>query len=160
MKLLALQNCESEHVGIYATHAKTIGHSIDIFRAYLNERFPDLADYDAILIGGTPTSVNDIAQHAFLREEFGFVSKAVERGLPCLGICFGSQLLAKVLAAEVHRCETPEIGGYEIELTAASKTDPVLKGFPERFPVFQWHGDTFDIPEGASLLATGQPCRN
>ncbi len=160
LKLLALQNCESEHVGVYATHARTLGHTIDIFRAYTMDGFPDISSYDAILIGGTPTSANDIDQHPFLQEEYRLLSQAVQNATPCLGICFGAQLLARVLTADIHRCETPEIGGYELELTATGQADPVLQGFPESFPVFQWHGDTFDVPEGASLLATGQPCRN
>ena len=60
----------------------------------------------------------------------------------------------------MHKAPSKEIGVYELELTSAGKSDPLLSGFPTVFPAFQWHGDTFRIPEGAELLVKGQTCPN
>jgi GMP synthase (glutamine-hydrolysing) len=79
---------------------------------------------------------------------------------PCFGICCGAQLLAQLLGARVGRCEQMEIGGYQVRLTPAGREDPLLDGFPPCFPVFHWHGDTFDVPDGAELLVEGELCRN
>jgi len=69
-------------------------------------------------------------------------------------------LLARAAGAEVRKNPVMEIGGYEVRLTDAGKKDTLFKNFPGTFPVFHWHGDTFDIPQGAELLVTGEKCKN
>ena len=69
-------------------------------------------------------------------------------------------MIAQILGATVRRNPVMEIGGYEVSLTAAGERSPLLRDFPGRFPVFHWHGDTFDIPEGAQHLVEGDLCRN
>jgi len=93
-----------------------------------------------------------------LEEEY--IRGAIWAGTPCLGLCFGAQLLAKILGARVFRAEEKEIGVVRLRLTPAGETDSLLSGFPPAFPVFQWHGDTFDLPLGAKLLVEGNECRN
>src|SRR5204863_2879167 len=77
-----------------------------------------------------------------------------------LGVCLGAQLLAKAVGAEVYRHRQKEIGWYGIELTPEALDDPLFAGLPSTQTVFQWHGDTFDLPEGAVLLAKGATCRH
>jgi GMP synthase (glutamine-hydrolysing) len=74
------------------------------------------------------------------------------------GRCGG--VVSGALGAKVRPCEAKEIGGYEASLTRAGRDDAVLAGFPQIFPVFQWHGDRFELPEGSQLLVEGRSCRN
>jgi GMP synthase-like glutamine amidotransferase len=99
-------------------------------------------------------------EHPFLEAEYQYLQGAVSAGKTCFGICCGAQLLAQILGAEVRRCEQGQVGGYQVQLTAAGRRDALLQGFPARFPVFHWHGDTFSLPLGAELLVEGDSCRN
>lgn len=160
MNLLVIQNCAAEGIGLYEcllTEQST--HHVRV-HPYRGEPFPAVDDYDALIVGGTPISAYHVDEHPFLLEEWAYLAAALRLGKPCLGICFGGQLLARLLGAEVRRNPVMEIGGYEVTLTAAGRQDPLFRGFPESFPVFHWHGDTFDVPVGATLLVEGQDCRN
>jgi GMP synthase-like glutamine amidotransferase len=160
MRVLILQNCPAEGIGLYGTQLMGLGITYYTLHPYAGESFPPLDRYDAIIVGGTPVSVNEVHCHNFLLKEGRFLKKALQRGKPILGICFGAQLLARLLGAEVKKNPVPEIGVYPVRLTAAGQCDPLFKGFPRTFPVFHWHGDTFAIPPGASRLATDRECPN
>jgi GMP synthase-like glutamine amidotransferase len=86
-------------------------------------------------------------------EEDLLIKKAISRGVPVLGICLGAQLIAKAGGAKVWKGSKKEIGWYPVRLTKEGRDDPLFKGFGEMLTVFQWHGDTFDLPEGGVLLA-------
>lgn len=160
MKVLGIQNCETEGIGTYEDYLKEKNIEYDIFHAYKNHKFPEIENYDVIIVGGTPISVNKINEHEFLRNEFNYLKKSLEMNKPYFGICFGGQLLAKLLGAEVIKNKVMEIGGYKVKLTEDGKKDELFKGFPEKFPVSHWHGDTFDVPEQAKLLVEGIDCKN
>ena len=158
--ILAIQNCEIERFGLYENYllSQQIRHKV--VRAYRDETLPPVATVDAILIGGTPVSVNALDKHPSLEAEREYLRQALQAGKPCLGICWGAQILAQLLGAQVRECERKEIGVYEVRLTSEGQNDPLLEGFPPVFPVFHWHGDTFDVPFGAKLLVEGDQCRN
>jgi GMP synthase (glutamine-hydrolysing) len=160
MRVLVIQNCEAETVGLYEAHLRDRGIPYRVHHAYRGGDFPSVGDFDAFIMGGTPLSANSVDEHAFLGREWRFIKELVRADAPYLGICFGAQLLARALGAEVRRCPAMEIGGYEVELTEDGRASPLLKGFPDRFPVFHWHGDAFDVPQAARLLATGEGCPN
>lgn len=161
MRVLVIQNCETEDIGLYAVYMQQHGIEFDVVHAYLPDSVLRTAgDYDALFIGGTPVSIWEIDQHAFLLRESAYLSAALDKGKPCFGICGGGQLVTHLLGAEVRKNPEMEIGCHEVRLTARGESDPLLRGFPPRFPVFQWHADTFDIPQGASLLAEGNLCKN
>ncbi len=160
MRFLGLQNCEVEGWGLYEAFLSELQVRFDSFHAYRGDPLPSPAGYDAILVGGTPISAYALEKHPFLVAEAEYIRSAIGAGKPCLGICFGAQLMAKVLGADVRRAGRKEIGVYELELAPAGKADPLLESFPQRFPAFQWHGDTFELPAGAELLVTGADCRN
>jgi len=109
-----------------------------------------------VVLGG-PMNVDQVAEHPFLPWEVGWIREAVRRELPVLGICLGSQLLAKSLGARVYANRVKEIGWYDIELTAPAD-DPLFGAVGGRRTVFQWHGDTFDLPAGAIQLARSELC--
>lgn len=157
MKVLVIQNCEVEGIGIFEEYLKEKGINYTVFHAYMNKEFPSVDDFDVFIASGTPISVRDIEKHEFLKKEWDFLHKILKKNKPYFGICFGGQIMAKCLGAKVTKNPVMEIGGYEVRL---AKENSYFNGFPEKFPVFQWHGDTFGIPEEAELLVEGDDCKN
>ncbi|RJX32121.1 MAG: type 1 glutamine amidotransferase [Oxalobacter sp.] len=123
----------------------------------LTERLPELADVDLLIVLGGPMSVNDEATLPWLVEEKHFIASAIAAGKPVLGICLGAQLIANALGARVYPNKQKEIGWFEVEATSSH---PDNFHFPTAIDVFHWHGETFDLPEGARHLARSQVCEN
>ncbi len=159
MRTLLIQNCAVEGFGIYESFLVERGLPYDVVRSF-ETSLPSLAPYGAIMVGGTPDAVYERGRLPYLAAVHSFLASAAEEGVPCLGICAGAQLLASALGAEVRPHRTKEIGVSGVVLTPAGEEDPILRGFPGSFEVFQWHGDTFGIPEGGHLLARGSVCTN
>jgi len=132
----------------------------DVFHANANRKFPSLKKHDVFIVGGTPISAYEIHRHNFLRNEWRYLKKVVKLNKPYLGICFGGQIIARLLGARVRKTKVMEIGGYDVKLTSDGKKSRFFKDFPARFPVFHWHEDTFDVPKGAKLLVEGEDCKN
>ncbi len=107
---------------------------------------------DFLLIMGGPMSVNDA--DPWIANEIGFIRDAMHRGMPVLGVCLGSQLMAKALGAEVRPGPALELGMVPISLTAQGQDDPVFGTVPDPFEVFQWHGEAFELPTGSVALAS------
>ena len=93
-------------------------------------------------------------EYPFLRQEDLFIKEAIQRGKRILGICLGAQLIAKALGAKVYKAPVKEIGWYEVSLTEEGAKDPLFSDFPKNFSVFQWHEDTFDLPNGGKWITT------
>jgi GMP synthase-like glutamine amidotransferase len=160
-KALIIQNDKTETLGLYEQYLKEKGIEYHVFHAYKTkpqESFPSTNEYDTFILGPTPISANEINEHEFLVKEWICISELIKKGKPCLGVCFGAQILAKYLGAKVIRSPETEIGGYEVQLTEQGKADPLFTGFPAEFFVFHWHSDMFKIPPGGNLLVKGDPC--
>jgi GMP synthase-like glutamine amidotransferase len=127
-----------------------------IHRVELDEgqQLPDWRDFDAIIAMGGPMSVNDGDTIPWLTAERAWVREAVLAGQPYWGVCLGVQLLAASLGARVYQGPKPEVGIMPVFLTPAARDDAVFSALPPKLPTFQWHGETFDLPEDAVLLAT------
>ena len=112
----------------------------------------------AVVMGG-PMNVDEVERFPALAAEREWLAEAVERGMPVLGICLGAQLLARALGAAVRPGPAPEIGFAPVEVTDPG--DPVIGGLAPRAEVLHWHGDAFDLPEGATHLASSErtPCQ-
>jgi GMP synthase (glutamine-hydrolysing) len=133
---------------------------LDLFESIPSDAELDLKAAPGLIVMGGPMNVDETGKYPFLAAEADWLRQAVERRLPTLGICLGAQLLAKALGANVFPNRVKEIGWYAIELTPAADDDPLWTGCGESLTVFQWHGDTFDLPPGAVRLAQAPACRN
>ena len=160
MRILGILNCELESFGLFESVLPDLDVEFECFAAYTGSPIPPHTSYDALVVGGTPVSAAIFDGYPFLAAEHEYLRSVMVAEKPCLGICFGAHLIARLLGADVRKAPSREIGVYELELTSAGKTDPLLRGFPTVFPAFQWHGDTFNIPKGADLLVKGHGCIN
>lgn len=118
------------------------------------------AAYDALIILGGPMGADEEETFPYLFQVQELIKKAVSLRLPTLGICLGGQLIARALGANVRPNPVKEIGWYPVRLTPAGRVVPLFAGMPPEFDVFQWHEDTFSLPDGAFLLARGETCIN
>lgn len=116
---------------------------------------PHAEEVAGVALFGGAMNVDDIDRYPFLAEEVSFVREAVGAGTPFLGICLGAQMLARALEHPVYPAGIREFGFNALHPTAEAAGDRLLSVFEDGAPVFHWHEDTFDLPEGAILLATG-----
>ena len=161
MRVLIVQNDETETLGLYEKHLSEKGIDHQVLHAYgmgPNSPFPRVEDFDAFIVGPTPISANDVESQDFLRREWIFLGEVVESRKPTLGVCCGGQLLARHRGGKVVMSPVREVGGYEVHLTEVGEVDPLFAGFPREFPVFHWHAEMFRVPPGGSLLVMGAPC--
>ncbi|MBV8822996.1 MAG: type 1 glutamine amidotransferase [Chloroflexi bacterium] len=124
------------------------------------EPLPNPTPYGAIIVLGGSQHVYDETSYPYLIEEKALIRKTVEQDIPYLGICLGGQLLAHALGAQVKREAFSEVGFFDVQLTQQASTDPLFQGLPGYQKVFHWHVDSFDLPVGAVLLATGEAVHN
>jgi len=159
MRALVLQHVAIEGPGTLASYLKARGWTLETVALYEGARLPeDAQGYQAVIVMGGPMGVYDEAEYPFLSDEHQFLRHVMAQGVPLLGICLGSQLLAKALGARVYRNPQKEIGWYTVDLTPTGAADPLFAGLTSPVPVFQWHSDAFDLPVGATLLATSPLC--
>lgn len=159
--IIALRHVPHEGLGTIEDAIRREGlrlELIDQFRKPLSEFQPELAA--GLVVMGGPMNVDETALYPFLADEVHWIQRAVEAELPVLGVCLGSQLLAKALGSRVYPNRVKEIGWYGVELTDAARDDALFGVCGPVETVFHWHGDTFDLPDGAVLLARGASCQN
>jgi GMP synthase (glutamine-hydrolysing) len=159
-RVLIIQNDPPETLGLYEKYLKTYS-DLTLIHAYKmnsEDSFPPVDEFTHFIIGPTPISANDAEKHAFLNKELGYLREIIDSGKPCLGVCCGGQILARLLGGMVLKSPSKEIGSYTLSLTQGGVKDQLFHGFPDKFPVFHWHSEMFTIPHGGKLLATGEPC--
>jgi GMP synthase-like glutamine amidotransferase len=130
---------------------------VDLFRD-VPDKLP-LDDASGLVVLGGPMNADEVDRYPFLKLDVQWIQQAIEAKLPLLGICLGAQLLAKALGARVYKNPVKEIGWYPIEWLPAAGDDPLFARHGTA-TVFQWHGDTFDLPQGAVWLARGSSCHH
>lgn len=155
-EILVIQNTKIEGIGLLGELLKKDGFDIKTVIAK-NEAIPDTKP-DAIIILGAPESANDDLPH--LKKELELIRDAVKKNIPVLGICLGSQLIAKAFGAKVYKGPKKEIGFYnDVEFENIEKSK-MFSGMTSPALVFHWHGDTFDLPDNAIRLAHSKDYQN
>jgi GMP synthase-like glutamine amidotransferase len=159
---LVIQHLEPEGPYAIADALAGAGVAVDVRALHAGAPLPpDLAEVDGLVVMGGPMSAVSDEGFASRRAELDLVADGLGRDLPVLGVCLGAQLLALAGDGTVYPGPAgPEIGWAPVELTAAAGADPLLAGLPAELTVLHWHGDTFDPPAGATLLASSARYRH
>jgi GMP synthase-like glutamine amidotransferase len=153
--ILVLRHEPFEHLGHFAAALDSAGAPFE----YRDLGAPlSLGEAPGVIIMGGPQSANDSLPG--LRAELALIDDALKAGVPMLGICLGSQLIAKALGARVYRNGQKEIGWFPVRFTESAAGDPMFSSFQSPMNFFHWHGETFDLPEGACWLAYSEKTRH
>jgi GMP synthase (glutamine-hydrolysing) len=162
MSVLICKNITTEGPGTIEDYLKRKNIAYKIVDLSMDENVPDPDGFETLILMGGPMSANEGEMYPYLKEDEKLVRSFLSQKKKILGICLGAQIMAKTLGAKVYFGSEKEIGWYDIELTGEGLKDPYMrklalhpevKDFWKRFKVFHWHGETFNIPEGAVRLA-------
>jgi GMP synthase (glutamine-hydrolysing) len=156
VRVLAITHGPSVGPGVFEEVVRAAGHEL-VERQLPVDGVPT-EDADAILVLGGAMHPDEEERHGWLRPELRYLEQQVERGTPMLGVCLGSQLIARAAGARVFRAVEPEVGWLPVEVTEAGTADSVASALPPRFDAFQWHHYTHDLPDGALELARSPVC--
>jgi GMP synthase-like glutamine amidotransferase len=131
-----------------------------VLHPYRGDKLAPVDSISALIVLGGAMGANDDQRHPFLSDLKQLIRTVVAARIPYLGICLGGQLLAAALGASVVSQRWEELGTMNIKLTEGGKADRLFAGIPEEFSTFQWHHDSFDIPDAGELLASSAACPN
>ncbi|SPP63847.1 type 1 glutamine amidotransferase [Nitrospira lenta] len=149
MRAICLQHVPFEGPGAFATALTDRGVRLDRYLVPQDGLPKDAGDL--LIVMGGPMSVNDSNQ--WIAEETAFIRSVLLSRTPVIGVCLGSQFMAKALGATVRPGKALEIGMTPVRLAPEAKQDPVFATLPDSFDVFEWHGEIFDLPQGCVPLA-------
>ena len=149
-----LQHAPVEALGTIEDALEAHGIAPHYVPTHLGQPVPrEMGGKVGLVVMGGPMGVYEEEACPFLRDERRLIGMALAEGVPILGVCLGSQLLAATLGAEVKKGEKKELGWHKVTLTPAAATDTLFTGVTPEFWPFHWHGDVFSLPAGADALA-------
>ncbi|MFT3825648.1 MAG: type 1 glutamine amidotransferase [Chitinophagaceae bacterium] len=153
MHIHFIQHVVFETPGYLVQWAAEQKYTTSYTRIFESPAFPAVSSFDMLVIMGGPMGVYEEQQYPWIKTEKAFIKDAIDAGKKVFGICLGSQLIAAALGAEVYPNKEKEIGWWPVQ----KANDPAItNGIPDEFVTFHWHGDTFDLPQGAvHLFKTG-----
>ncbi len=160
MRIHYLQHVPFEGLGYIEQWLHKQGAKISFSRVFEDSRFPEPSEIDGLIVLGGPMSVNDVSLYPWLESEIHFIAGVIAADKPVLGICLGAQLIAKALGASVYKNSYKEIGWFPVERVASARQPLVESLLPKQAEVFHWHGETFELPAGATHFATSKACAN
>ena len=160
MTIQVLQHVPFEGPDAIADWAEARGHELRITRLYNSEPLPELADFNFLVVLGGPMSVHDEDEFPWLVGEKRLLAAAIEQRKAVLGICLGAQMMATVCGARVYQNAHKEIGWFDVTWNDEARQRVPFNNWPKTDSVFHWHGETFDLPSGATLLASSEGCKN
>ena len=153
MRVAIVENTRFTHHGQIGVALHEAGAMIDLYRPWADGLLPEAGSFDALVVfGGEQNALAD-ATHPYLPVLGALMQAAALSGKATLGICLGSQILARGAGAQNHIGTAPEFGWCAVDLTPEGAADPLLSHLPPRFDIFEWHSDTFTLPQGAVALA-------
>lgn len=161
MRIHCLQHVAFETPGTIAEWA-AVNNSL-ITYTYLFEEtfsFPSLTDFDVLLIMGGYMNVDEEEKFPWLKQEKRFIKDAIDAGRKIIGICLGSQLIASALQCAVYKGKEKEIGFLPVQFSNEAMSNPLFNHFSSPYTLFHWHGDTFDLPENAAVIASTSVCKH
>lgn len=155
--IYAIQHLAFEDLGTLEDAFYQLGFRVRYFEAGVDDLTQAMQHSGLTIILGGPIGVYEISDYPFLQQEIDLLKVRLEKNLPTLGICLGAQLIAHALGAKVYAGPTKEIGWSQLQLTGqnAEQLENILTPLAES-AVLHWHGDTFDLPEKATLLASSE----
>jgi len=148
---IAIRHVAFEDAGILEGLLRDRGIGLTYLQAGIDDLDP-AKDADLLLVLGGPIGIYEVGRYPFLKNELAVIEAALKKEVPTIGICLGCQALAAVLAARVYPGREKELGWDQMTLTSDGKASPLR--FIDGVPVLNWHGDTFDLPVGATRLAS------
>jgi GMP synthase-like glutamine amidotransferase len=154
MTVVIVQHEESVPPGLIAQVLDEEGIDYRIFEAWHDEDWPDVSDIGALIVMGGTMNVDETERFPFLERSRALMRSAVHSDIPILGVCLGSQMLARVSGSGVFRSDPRNAGFSGVTATPEGRGDPVIGPFADGTPVLQFHEDTFEAPDEATLLAT------
>jgi GMP synthase-like glutamine amidotransferase len=160
MRVLIIENFHSSPLGNVGIALEEAQAEITLRRPWQGDALPEPDDFDAIVVLGGEQSALDDEKYPYLPELADLMRRFGEVDKPVLGICLGSQLLARGHGGINRLNAAREFGWREVRRTEVAAHDPVLSAAAEAFPIFQWHSDTFTLPESAVRLATNETAEN
>ncbi|HET9672490.1 MAG TPA: type 1 glutamine amidotransferase [Actinomycetota bacterium] len=154
---ILLVRCDPvETFGVAPGAMAAAGATVDTWNAIdPGESRPKLDDVDGVVVFGSTFNVEHADEQPFIKEVADLLRESTERRIPALGVCFGGQLLSWALGGQVGVGPVRELGFEPIHPTSAAAKDPLFSHLADGDVAFQWHGDTFSLPDGADLLAEG-----
>jgi GMP synthase (glutamine-hydrolysing) len=156
-KIWVLQHTPPETLGTIQDALTAESVTAEYVRTFDGQAVPQrMGEAVGLVIMGGPMGVYDQTQYPYLLDEIHLIEDALKAGMPVIGICLGSQLLASALGAEVASSGQKEIGWHTVTLADDASTDPLLAGAPPSFTGFHWHGDIFDLPRDSVSLASSE----
>lgn len=160
LRIAVIQHVEFEGPAEIENWAKTNSHILTIYKLFLSPNLPSIKAFDFLIIMGGPMGVYDTTRYTWLQAEKELIADAIKEKKKVLGICLGAQLIASALGANVYQARNKEIGWWPIEKCATTEENAIGKLIPLQQTVFQWHGDTFDLPKGSIQLMRSTACEN
>jgi GMP synthase-like glutamine amidotransferase len=158
MNIHYFQHAPGEGPGEIANWAATRGHTLTGTHWYRGDAAPDTTGIDFLVIMGGGMNIYEHRNHPWLVPEKASIAKVIAEGKPVLGVCLGGQLIADVLGGKVFQNPEYEIGWYPIRLLESARRHPFFAHFPEEITVMHWHGDRFQLPPEATLVADSEAC--
>lgn len=159
--LLLVRFDEDDTFGVAPEAVEAAGGTVRVWTASnASDPRPSLDDISGVAVFGSVYNVEHADEQPFIKEASDLVRETLDRRIPVLGVCFGGQLLAWTLDAEVGKGPVREIGFEPIRPTVDAAHDPLFSHLMDGDMAFQWHMDTFALPSGATLLVTGDRVRN
>jgi len=149
-----------EQPGYIVNWAEQNEFELENIQCWKNPEYPDPNDVDRLLIMGGPMGVYEANDYPWLLDEIRFIRQVIDAGKKVLGICLGSQLISAAMEAKVYPNQVREIGWFELKWNKAAFDHPLTYGVSSHSKVFHYHGDTFDLPENAVLLASSIACKH